>query len=185
MTSPPRADRPPRGRFARGWFARGFSQLELVTTITLAGIMSASFVPKMMPQAARSSAPYQALRLADDLRHTRLLAMGWGQTLVFSANTSSWRVTCANAGSCTNAVPSATTCPNPTSSVVDPGHHGPFCVALENGVTLSGPASIQFDLLGRPQYAGTITYSLAANGSTVATVSVAADTGFVTTTELQ
>ena len=180
MTSPPRADRPPRGRFARG-----FSQLELVTTIALAGIMSASVIPKMMPQAAKSSAPYQALRLADDLREARLLAMGWGQTLVFSTNATSWRVTCANAGNCTNAMPSAATCPNPTSSVIDPGHHGPFCVALENGVTLSGPASIQFDLLGRPQYAGTITYSLVANGSTVATVSVAADTGFVTTSGLQ
>ena len=38
-----------------------------------------------------------------------------------------------------------------------------------------------FDLLGRPQYAGTITYQLAANGTTIATVTVAADTGFVTT----
>ena len=180
MKTQPRANRPPRGRFARG-----LSQLELVTTITLAGIMSVSVVPKMMPQAAKSSAPYQALRLADDLRHTRLLAMGWGQALVFSASASSWRVTCANAGSCTNAMPSATSCPNPTSSVVDPGHHGPFCVALENGVTLSGPASIQFDLLGRPQYAGTITYTLSANGANVATVSVAPDTGFVSTVALQ
>lgn len=180
MKTPPRANRPPRGRFARG-----FSQLELVTTIALAGIMSASVIPKMMPQAAKSSAPYQALRLADDLRHTRLLAMGWGQTLVFNADASTWRVSCANAGSCTNAMPSAASCPNPSTSVVDPGHHGPFCVALENGVTLSGPASIQFDLLGRPQYAGTITYTLSANGAAIATVSVAADTGFVSTAELQ
>ena len=185
MTSPPCANRPPRGWFARGSFARGFSQLELVTTIALAGIMSASVVPKMMPQAAKSSAPYQALRLADDLREARLLAMGWGQTLAFTTNASTWRVSCANAGSCTNAMPSAATCPNPTTSVVDPGHHGPFCVALESGVTLTGPASIQFDLLGRPQYAGAITYTLSANGSAIATVAVAADTGFVTTTELQ
>lgn len=180
MKTPPRANRPPCGRFARG-----FSQLELITTIALAGIMSASVIPKMMPQAAKSSAPYQALRLADDLRHTRLLAMGWGQTLVFNADASTWRVSCANAGSCTNAMPSAASCPNPSTSVVDPGHHGPFCVALENGVTLSGPASIQFDLLGRPQYAGTITYTLSANGAAIATVSVAADTGFVSTAELQ
>ena len=180
MKTRPRANRP-----LRGWFARGFSQLELVTTIALAGIMSASVVPKMMPQAGKSSAPYQALRLADDLRETRLLAMGWGQTLVFAANSTTWRVSCANAGSCSNGMPSAATCPNPTTSVIDTGHHGPFCVALESGVTLSGPASIQFDLLGRPQASGTITYSLSVNGSAIATVSVAADTGFVSTVALQ
>ncbi len=180
MKNQARTNRTPPGRFARG-----LSQLELVTTVALAGIMSASVVPKMLPQATNSSAPYQALRLADDLRHTRLLAMGWGQTLIFNTDASTWRVSCANAGSCSNALPNASTCPNPTNSVIDPGHHGPFCVALESGVTLSGPTSIQFDLLGRPQYAGAITYSLSANGSTVATVTVAPDTGFVSTTVLQ
>jgi Tfp pilus assembly protein FimT len=174
-----RANRP-----QRGWLARGFSQLELLTTLALAGIMSASVVPKMIPQAGKSTAAYQALRLADDLRHTRLLAMSWGTALTFSADSQSWRVTCAGGG-CATALPAAASCPNPTAAVVDPGHRGPFCVALENGVTLSGPASIQFDLLGRPQSSGTVTYQLSAQGATIATVSVAADTGFVSTTVQQ
>ncbi len=174
-----RANRPQRGRLARG-----FTQLELLTTLALAGIMSASVVPKMLPQAGKSTAAYQALRLADDLRHTRLLAMSWGTALTFTTDSQTWRVACSS-GSCTSALPSAASCPNPTAAVIDPGHRGPFCVALENGVTLSGPASIQFDLLGRPQHAGAVTYQLSANGATIATVSVAADTGFVTTAVLQ
>ena len=72
-----------------------------------------------------------------------------------------------------------------TQVVVDPGHHGPFCAVLENRVTPSGPSTVGFDLLGRPQYAGAISCQLAANGTAIATVSVAADIGFVTTTELQ
>lgn len=139
----------------------------------------------MTPQAGKSTAAYQALKLADDLRHTRLLAMAWGQTLIFSSDTSSWRVTCANASNCNSGIPGAGTCPNPTISVIDPGHHGPFCVALEYGVTLSGPASIQFDLLGRPQAAAAISYSILANDLTIAVVSVTADTGFVSTVVTQ
>ncbi len=178
MDPKPRTDRPPCGRMARG-----FSQIELLTTLALAGIMSASVIPKMMPQAGKSTAGYQALRLADDLRHTRLLAMSWGRPLDFMADSQTWRVGCSTG--CILATPAAAHCPNPTAVVVDPGHHGPFCVALENGVTLSGPASIQFDLLGRPQHAGAIVYQLSANGMLIATVSVAADTGFVTTAVLQ
>ncbi len=180
MKLKPRTRPPLRGRWLRG-----FSQLELVTTIALAGIMSASVVPKMMPQADKSTATYQALQLADDLRHTRLLAMGWGKSLQFSADAGSWRVSCVDAASCTQVMPAAAGCPNPSPSIVDHGHRGAFCVALENGVTLSGPASIQFDLLGRPQSGSTISYTLSAGGVAIATVSVAADTGFVTSQVLQ
>ncbi len=180
MDTQPRAMLPLRGRLAHG-----FTQLELVMTIALAGIMSAGAVSKWMPQAGKSSAGYQALRLADDLRHTRLLAMAWGKSLVFSSDGSSWRVSCSDPSQCANATPAASACPNPTSVVVDPGHHGPFCIVLENGVTLSGPATIAFDLLGRPQSAAAMSFQLSANGVVIATVSVAADTGFVTTAVLQ
>ena len=172
-------------RLPRRWWSRGFTQMELVTTIAVASLMSASMVPKMIPQASRSAANWQAVRLADDLRHARLLAMSLGKPLSFNSDAASWRVSCVNAGTCTVVTPSAQTCPNPTSTLLDPGHHGGFCVAVEGGITLSGPASIQFDLLGRPQSAGTMTYQLSANGTVVATVSVASGTGFVTTAQLQ
>lgn len=178
MKLKPHADRP---RCGRG--ACGFSQLELITALALAGIMSASVIPKMMPQAGKSTAAYQALRLADDLRHTRLLAMSWGQSLAFITDSQTWRVSCASG--CALATPAAASCPNPTSVIADPGHRGAFCIALEYGVTLSGPASIQFDLLGRPQHSGPIVYQLYANGTPIANVSVANGTGFVSTAVLQ
>ncbi len=167
------------------WRARGFSHLELVTTIAVASLMSASVVPKMMPNASRNAAHWQAVRLADDLRHTRLLAMSLGKPLSFNSDAASWRVSCVDAAACTQVTPPALSCPNPGPALLDPGHHGGFCVALENGVTLSGPSAVQFDLLGRPQSAGTMTYQLSSHGTVVATVSVASGTGFVTIAQLQ
>ncbi len=172
-------------RLPRRLRSRGFTHLELVTTIAVASLMSASVVPKMIPQASRSAANWQAVRLADDLKQTRLLAMAWGKQLSFDSDASSWRVSCVNTGTCTVITPPAQTCPNPTSTVLDPGHHGGFCVAIENNVTLTGPASLQFDLLGRPQTAGAVTYQLSANGSVVATVTVAPGTGNVSIAQLQ
>ncbi len=171
-------------RLLRRPHLRGFSQMELIATMTIASLMSASIVPKMMPQASRSAASWQAVRLADDLRHTRLLAMSWGKPLAFETDASSWRVSCVIAGSCAVTTPPAASCPNPTVTVVDPGHHGAFCVALDNGISLSGPASLEFDLLGRPQSATPMTYRLSAQGTPVATVSVAPGTGFVSIAQL-
>ena len=161
---------------------RGFSQLEMIITISVAGLMSATIGPKMLPQSGKSTVAYQAVRLADDLRHTRLLAMSWGNPLVFSSDSASYRVSCAGAG-CSTVLPPASRCPNPSPTIIDPGHHGPFCIALENSVALNGPASVQFDLLGRPQSSsGSLRYQLQVNGQTLATVNIAPSTGFVSTT---
>ncbi len=179
MTTNSRATQPPRSR------ARGFSQIEMLVTIAVASIMSATVISKALPQAGKSTAAYQAQRLADDLRHTRLLAMSWGQTLVFSTASSTYRVSCATPASCSQTTPSAANCPNPSPVVIDPGHHGPFCVPLESSVTLSGPATLQFDLLGRPLTGAEVSYQLTSGGTTIATVTVAPITGFINTTILQ
>lgn len=171
----------PRPR--RGSSARGFSQLEMVITLSVAGLMSAAIIPTLLPQGGKSTAAYQALRLADDLRHTRLLAMSWGKPLVFSSDSAGYRVSCAAGADCSNVLPPASLCPNPGPTIIDPGHHGPFCVALENGVMLSGPSSVQFDVLGRPQsLAGRLRYQLQVNNQTLATVDVTPGTGFVSLT---
>ncbi len=169
----------PRGPH-HGRSARGFSQLEMITTISVAGLIAAAVIPNMLPQGGKSTAAYQALRLADDLRHTRLLAMSWGKPLEFYSDTAGYRANCAAGASCSSIVPPASLCPNPGPTIIDPGHHGPFCVALENGVTLSGPASVQFDILGRPQsMPGSLRYQLRVDGQTLASVEIAPSTGFV------
>ncbi len=173
-------------RHIRSWRSHGFSQLEMIFTISVASLMSATLVPKMLPQGGKSTAAYQALRLADDLRHTRLLSMSWGKSLIFNSDANSYRVNCATGEICSTALPAASRCPSPSAAVIDPGHHGPFCIALENGITLSGPSAVQFDLLGRPQYAGgSIRYQLMMNGVVLAMVDVAPMTGYVSTTMTQ
>ncbi len=149
----------------------GFTMVELVLVLVLIGILSAFVVSKAMPRAGESTAGYQAVRLANDLRHTQMLAMAWGRNLNFVATSGSYSVSCASGVS-----------PGPCASspVLDPGHSGPFDVALEN-VTLAvvtGPNPLTFDIVGKPSAAASFT--LAAGGVTLATVTVAANTGFVT-----
>lgn len=163
----------------------GFTLMQLIIVLSLVGILSAYVILKMMPSVGKSTAAYQALKLADNLRHTRMLAVSWGKTLKFSSNSASYRVTCSTPAACSNATPSAANCPNPTAVVIDHGHHGPFCIAIESDVSLSGPVDIEFDVLGRPLTNGSTTYQLFVGSTLMATVTVAAGTGFVSTVVLQ
>jgi prepilin-type N-terminal cleavage/methylation domain-containing protein len=147
----------------------GFSLIELIAVIVLVSILSATVASKAMPRAAESTAGYQALSLASDLRHTQLLAMSWGRALAFTPASTSYSVTCVAA--------STDPCFDAVTPVLDRGRDGPFTVTLENGATLTG-AAIQFDILGQPS--ASATFTLSADGATVATVSVSATTGFVT-----
>lgn len=164
---------------------RGASLLELVMVLTMAGVISAYALPKVLPEAGKSTAGYQASRLADNLRHTRMLAMGWGKALTFISASNSYRVTCTNAADCNSMSAAAINCPNPTTVVSSPGQSGPFCIALEGGVTLSAPAALEFDTLGRPVTSSSTDYRLYVGPTLMATVSVAAATGNVSTIVLR
>lgn len=153
--------------------------------LILIGILSATLIPKMLPTAGKSTAPYQASKLANNLRYTRMLAMASGKSLKFKADTQSYRVACSIPAACNNSTPAAASCPNPTAVLTDHGHHGPFCIALEGGVTLSAPTELEFDLLGRPVAATASSYQLFVGSSLMATVSVAPVTGFVSVIVLQ
>lgn len=159
----------------------GFTLMELIVVLSMVGIFSAYVIPKIMPSASKDTATYQALKLADNLRHTRMLAVSWGKALKFKSDPASYRVTCSTPAACINVTPTASNCPNPTAVVLDHGHHGPFCIALESGVSLSGPAEIEFDLLGRPLTNSSATYQLLVGNALMASVTVAAGTGFVST----
>lgn len=159
----------------------GFTLMQLIMVLSMVGVLSAYVIPKIMPSAGKGTAPYQALKLADNLRHTRMLAVAWGKGLKFKSDSATYRVTCSIPAACSNATPTASNCPNPTAVVIDHGHNGPFCIALESGVTLSGPTEIEFDLLGRPLTGSSSTYQLFVGSSLMATVTVAAGTGFVST----
>ncbi len=163
----------------------GFTLMQLIIVLSMVGILAAYVIPKMMPSAGKSTAGYQALKLADNLRHTRMLALSWGKALKFQSDSASYRVTCSTPAACSNATPAAASCPNPTAVIIDHGHNGPFCIALESGVSLSGPAEIEFDLLGRPLATASSTYQIFVGSTLMATVTVAAGTGFVSTAVYQ
>ena len=175
MTTRLLANRRPSHRFARGMM---LAEIVLVTLI--ASIVSAYAVPRLLPTGSKSTAGYQAQKLADNLRHTRMLALAWGKSLVFETDAVSYRVTCSIPSACANATPVATRCPNPTAVVIDHGHHGPFCVALEGGLTLAAPAAVTFDTLGRPISTTALSYQLLSGNAPIATVTLAPFSGFVT-----
>jgi type II secretory pathway pseudopilin PulG len=154
---------------------------QLIVVLSMVGVLAAYVIPKIMPSAGKGTAAYQALKLADNLRHTRMLAVSWGKALKFQSDSATYRVTCSTPAACNNATPTAGNCPNPTAVVIDHGHNGPFCITLEGGVSLSGPTEIEFDLLGRTLTSGSSTYQLFAGNTLMATVNVAANTGFVST----
>lgn len=146
--------------------SRGFTTIEFVIVIVLLGILSAFALLKTMPRTGESTAGYQAQQLASDLRHAQMLAMTWGKDLNFATTSTSYSVSCA----------SGSTGPCASSPVVDPGHSGSFTVALDN-VTLSPATTLSFDIVGKPSSAASFT--ITADGVTIATVTVAANTGFV------
>lgn len=147
----------------------GYTLIELIVVLVLVGILSAFVVSKAMPRAGESTAGYQAQRLASDLRHAQMLALAWGRALTFTAVSGSYSVVCVATGG---------PCVSTGSPVTDPGRDGPFTVNLDN-VSLNS-ASTTFNILGKPSAAASFT--LSSGGTTVATVAVAADTGFVTVT---
>ena len=150
----------------------GFTLVELVSVLVLVGILSVYVVSKAMSSAGQSTAGYQAVRLASDLRHTQMLALAWGVALTFTSTPSSYSVSCAT--STTAPCPPSTSPPTP---VTDPGHSGAFSVTLDNSVTLNA-TSVTFDILGQPATAPTFTFT--SDSKTMAAVTVAANTGFVT-----
>lgn len=169
----------------RSRWAEGIGLLELLMVLILVGILSATLIPKMLPTAGKSTAAYQAGKLVDNLRYTRTLAMASGKALKFKADPQSYRVVCSIAAACNNSIPAAASCPNPTTVLNDHGHHGPFCIALESGVTLTAPTELEFDLLGRPVAAAASNYQLFAGSSLMATVTVTPVTGFVSLAVVQ
>jgi prepilin-type N-terminal cleavage/methylation domain-containing protein len=142
----------------------GFTIIELVVVLVFVGIISAFVLLKGLPRAGDSTSSYQqAQRLASDLRHAQMLALAWGKGLTFSAAGASYSVACATG---------FTGGPCGASPVIDPGRDGPFTVNLDS-VNVN-TASVTFDILGKPL--GPQSFTLSSGG----TVSVAADTGFVT-----
>ena len=162
------------------WLGRclGFTMVELIVVIMILSILSV--VVAMRWNAPSSTVPYQAELAARNLRHAQILAMNLGQTLqVQIVSPTNYRVRCA--------VASITPPCNGAAAIADPASNtGTFDVTLASGITLTGPATLNFDRLGRPVNPASGTLTTAANAYTFSTGSLTYSarvnpiTGFVT-----
>lgn len=157
---------------------QGFTIIELIVVILLLSILAVTV--GMRWNTPSSTIPYQAELAARNLRHAQILAMNWGQTLqVQIVSPSNYRVRCA--------VASATPPCNGAAAIADPSAStGSFDVVVASGITLSGPATLNFDHLGRPVNPASGALYAVANAYTFSTGSVTYSarvnpiTGFVT-----
>ena len=157
---------------------RGFTLVEMIVVMLVLSILAVTV--GMRWNAPTTILPYQAELMARNLRHAQLLAMNWGQTLQVSLlSPTNYIVRCA--------VASATPPCNGTGPIMDPASNtGTFNATLSNNATVTGPALLAFDRLGRPVnpvssalYVVVNTYTLSV-GSVTWSARVNPITGFVT-----
>lgn len=121
---------------------RGFTILELVIVITIAGVLAAVISVNWQSSAAYTIAT-QADHLASRLRHVQVLASGSQELLRVAPNASGYTVTCQSANG-------SALCASVGATVRDPASGELLNITLDDGVTLSGSA-LDFDTWGRPR----------------------------------
>ncbi len=134
--------------------AAGFTLIELVIVIIIAGIIAAVVGTRWNARSA--IAPFQAELLARNIRHAQMLAMTWNTPISIALNSPiQYEFRCGKVPPATCPVPPPATPPFTTlgdTVINDPAMGGPFRGDLNHGVTASvlvGPLPA-FDQLGRP-----------------------------------
>jgi MSHA pilin protein MshC len=145
--------------------AKGFTLVELIGVIVIAGILAAMAAPRFFDAATFSSRGYFDAA-SGFLRYAQKLAIARHADITVQANSSGLSL-------CTTASnPCADTNPWP-----GPQGDTPYRLDVPNGVSLAGSvASFSFNAQGSP---GTTGITLTITGDTVRTLSVEAETGYV------
>ncbi|MEW5967352.1 MAG: type II secretion system protein [Pseudomonadota bacterium] len=152
-------DRDPRGRPQRG-----FTLVELLLVMVIAGILAAVAVPRLTQRSAFDVRGY-ADQLAATVRFAQKLAIAQRRD-VFVQFSSGEAVLCYNA-----AAPCASPAPGP-------GGEKPYTVTAPGGVTITSAVSaLGFDAGGRPNLAARLDIQVAGSGTHV--VQVERETGYV------
>lgn len=144
--------------------SRGFTLVELILMIVIIGILAAVVGPRFFQRSTFDERLY-AEEVRAGLRHAQKLALAGGCRIRFSLDATGYRVLrdtdCEGSG--TTFVP-----------VLDPASgQTPYAGTPPAGTTLSAPLTIDFDALGRPSAAASVT--LGAGHA----VRIEAETGFV------
>lgn len=155
---------------------RGFTLQESVIVIVLIGIVSAATVMINIGGQTRHSATVQADQLRRNLSHLQLLAISQGQRLRLAVTANNYTVAACNTSACTS-----------TSPLTDPATGQNFSVNLTDGITFTAASqgTLDFDSLGRPQFAGALIATphplVVTGGGGNVTVTVQPLTGFAQT----
>lgn len=144
----------------------GFTLIELVIILVILGILAA-YAVQNNGHPSELSLPSQAESMASNLRYLQNISTTGNRTrltVTGGANGNYLGERCTTVDGSLNCTAWATV----------------FDVDLEKSVELGGsPASIQFDTLGKPTAAANYTVAFGGSGGSTMTVSIAANTGYV------
>lgn len=143
-------------------FSRGFTMVELILVIAVAGILAAVAMPRMIGRTS-----FDTRGFADELSAT----VRFAQKLAVAQRTTVFvRLTASDATLCYDAA-----CVTPAPG---PGGEKPYTVSAPGGVAIaSSLAALAFDAGGRPNIAAPL--AIQVNGSGTHTIRVERETGYV------
>lgn len=141
---------------------RGFTMVELILVMVIAGILAAVAMPRLVGQNSFDTRGFTD-QLAATIRFAQKLAIAQHRDVFVQLNPNNATL-CYDAG-CANLAPG-------------PGGETPYTIAAPNGVTIASPvAALGFDAGGRPNIAAPLLIGV--NGAGAYSVQVAQVTGYV------
>ncbi len=145
-----------------GGVERGFTLLELILVLAIAGILAAVAMPRLVGQNSFDTRGF-ADQLAATVRFAQKLAIAQHRNVFVQLNANSATL-CYDAG-CAGLAPG-------------PGGEAPYTVTAPNGVAIASPvAALGFDAGGRPNIAAPL--AIQVNGAGAYNVRVEQETGYV------
>lgn len=142
----------------------GFTLVELLLVMVIAGILAAVAVPRLTQRSAFDTRGF-ADQLAATVRFAQKLAHAQRREVHVQFSTNQATLCYAAASPCTNPAPG-------------PGGEKPYTVAAPAGVTIVSPvAALGFDAGGRPNILARL--DIQVNGSGTHVVQVERETGYV------
>lgn len=154
-------DRDPRGRRLRG-----FTLVELLLVMVIAGILAAVAVPRLAQRSAFDVRGY-ADQLAATVRYAQKLAIAQRRDVFVHLSASQAQLCYSAPAPCASFAPG-------------PGGEKPYAVTAPAGVSIASPvAALGFDAGGRPTPNLTGRLDIQVNGSGTQVVRVERETGYV------
>lgn len=146
-------------------FCRGFTLVELVLVLLIAGVLATVAVPRLIDRSA-----FQTRGAAAEVR----TALRYAQKLAMAKNREVCVATAAN-GLTLSFNPTTTAGMACSQAVIRPGEGNPYTVTLPAGIALTAGVAFRFDGQGRPSPNAAV--NLTVGGSVPLTV--ARETGYV------